>query len=182
MSFDLFISQPPGPHLARTFLALALLLPSAHEADDENLVRYAESAIHMLYSSQIPPSVYELAVRRGIHGFEQATKQVEMSPDFGGIGAIPVTDVIYGPKWTVKTVFQPATYLDTLRYLKPDGVPVNFHCQSLRKWDLLTKLEHSDLSQARMAKSRFNGMCRWREDSILLPFGHPRDEFQQPNP
>lgn len=181
-SFDLYLGQPSGPHLARTFLALALLLPKDNDADDESLVRYAESTIHMLYSARIPHSVYQLAIRRGIHSLEQAVLQLNKTSYNNKSDWIPVGDLIHGPRWRVTTVFPAQTYLDTLQHLSTDYVTENSHCQALRAWDTDTKIEDSGMSRGRMSKYRYIGMCKWRSDGILLPYGHPRDEFELPNP
>ena len=66
--------------------------------------------------------------------------------------------------------------------LKPTEQMSTDQAAIVRVLDAEKSCEPLKVAASRMTPSRTAGLMKWRTDGLLLPFGHPTDGFDMPNP
>lgn len=68
------------------------------------------------------------------------------------------------------------------KVLKPTEQMSTDEAAIVRVLDAEKSCEPLKIAASRMTPSRTAGLMKWRTDGLLLPFGHPTDGFDMPNP
>ncbi|KJZ73421.1 hypothetical protein HIM_07215 [Hirsutella minnesotensis 3608] len=171
-------NETTSTHLARTFLALALL-----SARDYDPILNAEAVVHMWYSAKLP--------RRYLDHI-QTVVRVHTGNALDNIAQAHLVQTDGNPRRTrlhwsmnrmsVDAELLPAQWMSVREHTFP-LVRLNAgECALLRLKDSRRHTEPSVRFLARMTRSRALGVIRWQQDGLLLPYGHPREDFDTPNP
>ncbi|PHH84598.1 hypothetical protein CDD83_1680 [Cordyceps sp. RAO-2017] len=173
----LFVSiDEVGPRrLARTFFVLSLLLARDHDA-----ILNAEAAVHIWYSATMPRALHrhlksvvagglgrDLDAIVGKHGAASR----ERHRAHWSVADVSVDVELRRSEWAdIRTLLNP-----THKYGIDEG-------KLLRYADTCNNVEPPRRYLARMTRARALGRIRWQADGLLLPYGHPRDDFDMLNP
>lgn len=180
ISLDVVISQPAGPHLLRTIAALALLLPDQEHLDVTDAYKYAEATIHMLYSTRVDSLFPALVYRRlskTILSCGTAALQAR-----GGPLPLRSTGSLHGKTWSFSMRMSPNEFDYFHERIAGQNIPTPEHCSLSRIYDVRNQTEGYKNAESRMTPNRFAGLCKWRMDGMLLPYGAERPHLNLANP
>jgi hypothetical protein len=175
------ISEGMSPtNLARTIVGV-LLLCNKNSLDPE---RVAEAVIHYWYSAKLPKHVWTLINERVtkpvidlVHKAQHGVDQEENSE-----GAARIKEQVFdGLSFPLESHLQSEDWYQVLNRLEMNEVDPG-HAMLARVVDIQHYGESWQKAAARMTPSRAMGLHRWRADGILLPYSHPREEHDLPNP
>ncbi|OJJ76995.1 hypothetical protein ASPBRDRAFT_49989 [Aspergillus brasiliensis CBS 101740] len=172
-SLEVTINDRDIDVVARNVIILFLFL--GMEKGDE----VVECIIHLWYSAFVRESDMELLGRRVrplIEGFYETIK--DATP-----GSLIPNTWTFG-KRSLKVILNKQSWCRLLTYLDvPTGLTVE-RAQSIRTANTLAESRKSfrDNCMSSMSPSHRIAFYKFREDGLLLPFGHPRHEFRVPNP
>lgn len=172
------INEASNLHVARTFFALSLLT-----ARDRDPVVNAEACIHMWYSARMPRALrdhIQSVVRENIGGGLDDVASISAAQ-----GALPTQ--LCRLTWSLTNLAV------TVELRQSQWAAIRDHsapCKGLGLTEALV-LRYIDTRRcsesqcrflARMTRARALGLMKWRDDGLLLPYGHPRDGFDALNP
>ncbi|ODA81265.1 hypothetical protein RJ55_04229 [Drechmeria coniospora] len=173
------INERSYTQVARTLYALHLLFDQSHDA-----VHNAETLIHLWYSSRIPLRLHDrvnsVVMKSVLYDIERYCAHEDKEDTAERHNRYRFT-------WRAENVLiQSDLKRDQWRAIKDllDLKPMHrdFNTLLFRQRDDKLHAESPVRFIARMTHSRAMGRLRWRADGILLPFGHPRDDFTVLNP
>ncbi|OAQ60682.1 MYND finger family protein [Pochonia chlamydosporia 170] len=173
-----------SPHLCRDFLALHILFARQHDPYIN-----AEAVIHLWYSAKMPSMLWNhvaIVMKEYFEDFEASIEDKLRDPNKAKAGTklFPLSCTL---GWTRNNIdFQCCLREDGWQLLRDvlkqrDQISSE-DAAAIRALDLEKNSEPLNVAAARMTHSRFLGLCKWRNDGMLLPFGHPRDDFDMFNP
>ncbi|QLI69201.1 uncharacterized protein G6M90_00g055530 [Metarhizium brunneum] len=177
--------NPTTPaHVCRDFFAIHLLFDRQHDP-----YLNAEALIHLWYSAKLPLALWrhiEVVMKRYYYDFDECfenAKRDQQSVCDDGVGY----DVTYQMSWGggqvkyVGNLFEHQWRLIS-KVLKPTEQMSTDQAAIVRVLDAEKSCEPLKVAASRMTPSRTAGLMKWRTDGLLLPFGHPTDGFDMPNP
>lgn len=162
----------------RTFYGLLLLCFSRNRKPITN----AEALIHLWYSARLPDYLYAHVQN------SREDLQKHLVPRLCST-AFP--EHASGETQTFGWEQRNVRLTGTLSTEQSDGLKQSLEAKPsfspadeirVRIADRLENLSRYREAAAPMTRSRALGMSRWRADGLLLPYGHPRKDFNVPNP
>ena len=167
--------------VARNVILLLFAFVSLEDTSPSSVPDIAASLIHIWYSAFLPTNLL-------------SSLKAKVQPLIGAVCAqmeIKPPDTLLGKTWTflegstLRLVLQQKEWLRLHQFLDvPNGLTLE-KARSIRaatvlapeRLDYRERWYYKDATPSmRLAKQRF------REDGLLLPFGHPRTGFDVPNP
>lgn len=178
------ICERDPTHLVRTVAPLLLLVGGG--TDDDNHILNAEAIIHLWYSAKIPTALwthYKDQVNKNTA--KQMEKEIEEEDarlyDVDENESWPPTSVHDGKAEPVFTLDVKDFETVTKRLIRPSKVNADY-AALVRAMGIKRCAEPLPKVKGRMSPSRAEAAARWRSDGILLPYDHPRTDFDMVNP
>ncbi|UNI16475.1 hypothetical protein JDV02_002906 [Purpureocillium takamizusanense] len=174
----LFLNECDFPHSMRAFIALHLL--STRSGDP---AMNAEAVIHSWYSSRVPKAIWQhirsivdrpvvtVLANVGKHGQGQ-----ENGPE------APCRSRLKEGRFQMDTEFTAAQWQEIWGRLCEPGTIMVPKATVIRFLDVRKHSNPAVVYKARMTRARQMGLQKWQFDGCLLPYAHPRDDFDTVNP
>ncbi|KAH7140702.1 hypothetical protein EDB81DRAFT_692084 [Dactylonectria macrodidyma] len=175
------INETSSHHLARLVLTVLLL------TDDSNdPLTNAETVVHLWYSAKMPSSMVQHVEHVAGEILRIALADLEFLHENGRVPKdmpFPITLPRGGSQGTtVEIDINRQQWWQVNKYLSRTKNVGKRDCKWFRERDCRNYTESLASIKRRMTHARVAGMKRWRADGLLLPYGHPREEFDTPNP
>jgi hypothetical protein len=175
-----FLNAETGAHLIRDIIAVLLLF----ERQSDPYLN-AEALIHLLYSTKLSETHWA-HIQKTLNNFvgclfPSLKYAVDDMRRYEG-----AESEFFEPQWNKANV-QIEPRLTTVQWrwliavlLDPGAGPDV--SELYRRDDITENGERMGVAIARMTNARALGFLKWRSDGMLLPYGHPRDDFTVLNP
>lgn len=152
-------------------LLIALTVEQVDEAVD--------CILHLWYSALVRESHIEILQRHIRPLFEEVCGKIKENTSGG----------LFGRTWTFRqcslTVFLEKSSWDRILSFvdKPEGFSAE-HAREVRTATTLaeSRIDYRDRHLCCLSPVKRVAFAKFRQDGLLLPFGHPRHEFREPNP
>lgn len=176
---DVTIIESDVSQYARTLFALLLLRDRDHDP-----ILNAEAVVHLWYSARMPKALAEhinLVVGGAMKKDFGHLKRVYQDPQkrdslFARVGW-------HAPNLTIRAELPFYGWHAMEDFLSPPPADLDSEiATTIRLLDLQKHSEPLERCRARMSRWRAAGMMKWRQDGLLLPYDHPRKDFDVLNP
>ncbi|KAJ6441516.1 MYND finger family protein [Purpureocillium lavendulum] len=178
---SIFLNECSTLHGMRAFIALHVLTSSKSDP-----VLNAEAVIHMWYSSRVPKAIWDHIHR--IAGGSVMTVLVDIAKyDRARQAGQDGDSNVCRSRWSrggfsLDTELTRGQWQELWKRINNPGTLNMTKMTAHRFLDVRKHSAPAACSRARMTKARLMGVQKWEYDGMLLPFGHPRDDFDTPNP
>ncbi|KAF7549131.1 hypothetical protein G7Z17_g6612 [Cylindrodendrum hubeiense] len=172
------INETSAHHLTRLVLTVLILTDDSYDP-----MTNAETVVHLWYSAMLPSTMFRHMEIVAAEPLLAAMNDLEKLYDAGNIStenAFPIT-MPRGGKSVVIDINR-AQWSQIIQYLKRSKDISIANVSIVRAFDCKKYSEPLPQVIKRMTPVRATGMMRWRSDGLLLPYGHPREEFDTLNP
>ncbi|KAI5457761.1 hypothetical protein BGZ63DRAFT_433269 [Mariannaea sp. PMI_226] len=171
------INETDTCHLARTIFTLFLLTNSSGDP-----VANAEAAVHLWYSAKLPNALLSHMEVVAASPILTAMDDVQSLVDQGRLSDIdPFPIILSRGSVSMMIDIDIHQWHEYIQYLRPSNIKKEA-ADICRLVDNKKNAPTLGAQTLRMSPSRVAGFLRWRADGLLLPYGHPRDEFDTYNP
>ncbi|GJN68079.1 hypothetical protein PLICBS_002122 [Purpureocillium lilacinum] len=178
------INECSFPHGMRAFMGLLLLTDRKHDP-----VLNAEAFIHMWYSSRVSRAIWEHItdvvgpnIEAVVRGIERRNRMEGYSDNEQLYHYRLLDPLIPRGGFVMLAIFTQAQWWEIRKRLKEPGTLPADKATIIRFLDVRKHSNSSAVYKARMTSARLMTLKKWQYDGCLLPYGHPRDEFDTVNP
>lgn len=178
------INECSFPHGMRAFMGLLLLTDRKHDP-----VLNAEAFIHMWYSSRVSRAIWEHItdvvgpnIEAVVQGIERRNRMEGYSDNEQLYHYRLLDPLIPQGGFVMLAIFTQAQWWEIRKRLKEPGTLPADKATIIRFLDVRKHSNSSAVYKARMTSARLMTLKKWQYDGCLLPYGHPRDEFDTVNP
>lgn len=172
------INETSPNHLARLVLTALLLTDDSFDP-----ITNAEAVVHLWYSAKLPSSLFnhiELVAAEPLLTAMEDLDKLCAEHRISEVNSFPVTMPRRGKSVVID--INRTQWSQIIRFVKISKHTNVDNASIIRGWDCKNYSEPLHRVLRRMTPVRATGMMRWRSDGLLLPYGHPREEFNILNP
>lgn len=172
------INETAPHHLARLVLTALLLTDDSFDP-----ITNAEAVVHLWYSAKLPSTLFnhiELVAAEPLLTAMEDLDKLCADNRISEVNSFPVTMPRRGKSVVID--INRAQWSQIIRFVKISKNTNVDNASIIRGWDCKKYSEPLYRVLRRMTPVRATGMMRWRSDGLLLPYGHPREEFDILNP